>query len=506
MPETQLKRVSRWFDKTSTWRIVCWAALILCLIPMFAISPFDHPAADDYSFGKFVHQALENGEGLVGVVSAMAYTAYFYYINWQGTFAAILLFAVQPGVFGIQLYWIAPFILILTYLLALFYFVRTTIVVCMGGEQRIADIVFCVLALLSTQTLPSAVQAFYWWNGAVFYTFFTSLFLLQVSLEIKLARDFRVGRLMGCCLLSFFIGGGNFITALWSVGFAAALFAFITIREGAKKSWSFSLPFMLALIALIISVVAPGNAVRKDCFTGSSYSAAKAIIASFQCATDTAGGFTSPVVLIALVFLFPFFMKLPAIGKSIERRRFLVSSAALWVLLVGLFVASFAPTLYGMGGYGDGRVHNARYFEFLILLVTTEAMLCQFLMLSLDDDQIKSMGRQKLPCLVAGFLAIVCLASMVYPGRADALTSLSALRSLIKGEAASYARVNASNDSLLEGSSGGLVELEPLDGCPSTLCYTWYSVDAGGYQNTVVAEYYGLDAVVVRERTGNGTN
>lgn len=499
-------RGSRWFDKTSTWCIICWAALILCLVPMFAIMPFDHPAADDYSFGKFVHQALENGEGLVGVVSAMVYTAYFYYIHWQGTFAAILLFAVQPGVFGIQLYWIAPVILILTYLLSLFYFVRTSVVTCMGAEPRIADIIFCALALLSTQTLPSASQGFYWWNGAVFYTFFTALFLVQVSLEIKLFRDFRVGRLVGCCLLAFFIGGGNFITALWSVGLAAALFAFKTVRGGIKKSWSFSLPFVLALVALAISAAAPGNAVRKDCFTGVSYSALKAIVASFQCATDTAGTFTSPIVLIALVFLFPFLMKLPAVGKGMERRRFLVGTAALWVLLVGLFVASFAPTLYGMGGYGDGRVHNARYFEFLILMVATEAILCQLLMLHLSDGQIESMGRQKAPCLIGGFLALVCVASMIYPGRADALTSISALRSLVKGEAASYARVNASNDALLEASNGGSLELEPLEGSPSTLCYTWYSTDAGGYQNTVVAEYYGLDAVTVREQVDNGAN
>ncbi len=470
---------------------------------MFAIAFYDHPAADDYSFGKFVYQALENGDGLLGVLAAMVYTARFYYFNWQGTFTAILLFSVQPGVFGAQLYWIAPVILISTYLIALFYFVRTVVVFCMDGDQAVADIVFCVLALLSTQTLPSAVQSFYWWNGAVYYTFFTALFLFQVGLELKLCREFRIGRYVVCCLLAFFIGGGNYITALWSIGFAGPLFAYKTIREGMLKSRRFMLPLVLVLGSFVLSVIAPGNAVRQECFTGSSYPAAKAIVASFQCATDSVNSFTSPIVLISVVFLFPFLMKLPALGNGAEGRRFLIGSVALWVLLVGLFVASFAPTLYGMGSYGEERVHNIRYFEFLIMIFATEAILCQYLMLVLSGDQISKIGNQKTPCVAAGALAIVCLASMVYPGRCDALTSLSALRSLVTGEAASYSSINASNDALLAASNGGTVELEPLDGVPSTLCYNTFGVDAGDYQNVVAAEYYGLDAITVQKRAGN---
>lgn len=44
------------------------------------------------------------------------------YLGWQGSYAAIALFAIQPAVFGEQYYFLTTFILISIFIFSTFYF------------------------------------------------------------------------------------------------------------------------------------------------------------------------------------------------------------------------------------------------------------------------------------------------------------------------------------------------------------------------------------------------
>ena len=54
------------------------------------------PSADDFGYGAPVHFALEARLGLPGVLDAIWENLRYTYQNWQGTFASILLFSIQP--------------------------------------------------------------------------------------------------------------------------------------------------------------------------------------------------------------------------------------------------------------------------------------------------------------------------------------------------------------------------------------------------------------------------
>lgn len=117
---------------------------------MIAIGFFNHSSADDYSFGLLAHLAFAQGGGISDILSGAFQTVVNNWLGWQGTFSAILLFSLQPAVFGEGWYWVSSLVLIGSFLLSLRYLVSSVTVWLDGTDRRVATIVFCVAALLST--------------------------------------------------------------------------------------------------------------------------------------------------------------------------------------------------------------------------------------------------------------------------------------------------------------------------------------------------------------------
>ena len=65
---------------------------LLSLIPLLAISFYNRPAADDYSFGILtVHTWRETGSIWQTILTAFSQVKKTY-LDWQGTFSAVFLF------------------------------------------------------------------------------------------------------------------------------------------------------------------------------------------------------------------------------------------------------------------------------------------------------------------------------------------------------------------------------------------------------------------------------
>lgn len=104
------------------------------------------------------------------------------YHTWQGTYSACFLMALQPGVFG--QYWLGSIILLFslagsTY--TLLYMVMRKLLHSSKLEYLFVSTLF---VLMTIQFTWSYYDAFFWYNGAMYYTLFYSISLTLASLLI----------------------------------------------------------------------------------------------------------------------------------------------------------------------------------------------------------------------------------------------------------------------------------------------------------------------------------
>ena len=113
--------------KKMIWiNIVCVLALIVILLPLFMIAKYDYPSADDWSFGKYMYQAMQAGEGIAGVFQAIYQT--LAQNVWEARFSILILSALQPAAFGEHFYRITPYLMIGSVILSQLLLLRECIV------------------------------------------------------------------------------------------------------------------------------------------------------------------------------------------------------------------------------------------------------------------------------------------------------------------------------------------------------------------------------------------
>ena len=78
--------------------IACGVLLAISLLPLAVISFYNHPCSDDYSYGLYVAQAVRAGGSLGDILAAAVRETAETYFDWQGTFSAVFLMALQPAI------------------------------------------------------------------------------------------------------------------------------------------------------------------------------------------------------------------------------------------------------------------------------------------------------------------------------------------------------------------------------------------------------------------------
>lgn len=494
--ELRARRLER-LTSPRFWKRLVWLVLLLSLIPMLCLAVYDHSCADDYSYSIATHLAWAESHSLWSVLKTALWEAGATYGSWQGTYAAIFLFSLQPGIFGDAFYAVTPLILLASLLLSTLCLFR---VLCgrLLGEKDLGDLIAGTLLLLQIHLLPSPVQGLYWWNGASYYGLFHCLMLLQCALlaGLLLERKRAWPRVALGCLLGLLLGGGNYVSALLSTEMAL-LFLLLSLLRRRDRA-GFALISAATLAGFLTSALAPGNAVRQSYFVRGS--ALGSILRSYREAAGFALSWTSmPLVLLALLFLAPFLWRL--CREKLPRGLRLLPAAGLLALLFSAFASSFAPTVFAMGNEGELRVQNIRFYLWCILCVFGEAAIIAALQGLLANKRLPSPSR--LRAWTAAYLTAVVIgagataAFYVASGNWNRLSGASAAGALLGGAASQYDAEAEARLALLR-SGEKRVELPAFTVRPYLLYYDDIQEVSWGWQNQALAEYYGLEEVVLR--------
>ncbi len=476
--------------KTISYRLLfrlLLGLLLLSLIPLLVIGRYIVPCADDFSYGAAAHaEYLASGSVLrtlhVGLQQVKAT-----YFGWQGTFSAVLLMSVQPAVFGTQYYILTPFIMLLSLVCGLFCLCRALFSGLLGLSKALSGCIAAVAALLCIQLLPSPAQGFFWFNGAVYYTFFFGVMLMSFALGLRYLRRGGAGRLLLLCLLGVFLGGGNFVTGLSYAIVAFSTMALLLLLK--DRRWTrLLLPTLCFLAAFALSMAAPGNAVRQSALDNSP-NALWAIGESFRCgAVYSVRWFRLPLIG-ALLFLGVLLW--PALRRCSFPFRF---PLLVTVYSYCLLSAMFCPSLYALGDPGDLRLINIIYYAYVLLLVINLCCWLGWAAGRRGEDSADADRVRLWPALGAGALCLLCCLLFI---RGGGFTSVMALGAMRSGEAQAYHATAQARFEILEDPAVRDAVLEPFPCKPYVLFIDDITEDSQDWRNLSMSTYYKKNSVVL---------
>ena len=272
---------------------LCVAALLMSLLPLYALSFYNHACYDDFGFSILTHDAWrDTGSWLETIRAAVQ--------NTEGTYAATFISSLHPAVSGEHLYWMTTLILLSFFLLSLYFFLRQALVRVLQTDAPTYWTAFCCVAFVMIQFVPELSEAFFWFNGGVAYTLMWSLMILRLGVWIRLvyarSRAGRVGLGTALALLTVIVGGAKYTTLL----FALLVETLITVWAFGKKRgyrWYALAMLVLMTACCLFSALAPGNRIQ-GAFLSDGFSMSKAILQSFGLGFQLMGNWFSLPLLV----------------------------------------------------------------------------------------------------------------------------------------------------------------------------------------------------------------
>lgn len=517
------------------------ALLAAALVPMLAISAFDHSYADDWHYAVGAHLALEAGGGAAAALRAALDEVVDAYFSWQGTYSAIFLMALQPGVLGEELYGAGAVAVLALLVLATGYFASVLVRDVLGAGRSSWICASAAVLLLQTQLLPSPVEGIWWYNSAVYYTFYHALMLVMAGLSLRLLRgSTRRGdlgrrgtavRAVALAALAFVVAGGNFVTGIVSV-LALAGLVFAGIALGRRRAAVLVPALAVLVVGFALSMAAPGNEIRQESqFPTDALGPAVTIVRSCLAGAEYTVLWTNGMLAVALAALAPVLVRAAVRSQWSFSRPWLACAASL-----ALFMASFTPTFFSMGSVGPGRVQNIRYDLFVILVFVCATWLIGWACRRLerggfdfglfgaagpstvvgpgaapaDAPSAEGDGRE-VPAapmvprmrpaavyyLSLALVLALCLGALALDERhVDDVVAISCARSLANGEAAEYDEQIWERIELIEGTDAADVEVPFITRAPRVLFMGDIKDNMDTYINFRLAQWYGKDSII----------
>lgn len=495
-------------EKLNTGRsrvLLAAGLLLLSLLPLLLLGRYNVMCIDDYDYGRRVHDTWqETGSFAASVQTAWQQNMEFYQ-EWQGTYASCFLMAVCPMNFDYGSAWVVPVLMIGMFAVSAFVLGRHILIRWLGCEKEGAALSMLLLLFVFYQVMEAPFEGIYWYNGATHYVLLQSVWFFMLTLVSETIWTEKKGRTVGCCIaavvLSVIVGGGNLVTGLQAEIFMAFLLLYALYQRRDKIIYVI-IPFLTGSAGFLLNVLAPGNGKRSSLDMDEGYSAVKAVLLSFYNTGVFAIRWTPLYVALAWLALLPFLWKLTKESKRDFSHPVLVTAGAYCVLS-----AMFTPTLFALGMTGLSRVDNIiQMTYYLAVLAVTAYWLGYF-------SHREGAGESAAAALgvflerAGNRMSAVCLFLLltvwVFTADKNTYTSISALRSLAKGEAQTFYAEAMERHSLYTDEGISDVEVAPYSEKPYLFSFDDLSGEPGNWLNLAVARYYHKDSVRIVKRTSN---
>lgn len=471
-------------------------ALVLLLAPMLKASQYDVPSADDYVNGLNTHLVWQETGSVIRVLVTALDWMRNVYLEWQGTYSAVFLFALNPMVFDEQLYPVGAWVSLGTLICGIFTLTFTVMRRLFQAGKAECGILAVIATVICTQFLPRVSQGIYWYTGAIYYTFFFGLAAIAFSLLLcyifRKTGDRGIGKLTAAALLFLFIGGGNLVTCLTSAVLLLSMEVLLILLKRPDRK-TMLIPLIIFFAGFALNAAAPGNGKRQLYFEQPGLF--RAVLLSFQQAgVFFLKWFTLPVIVLIL-------MTIPVLWRIASRTYFRFPLPGLVsIYSVCLAGVMFYPPIYAMTDHNLqnlGRITNIIFFGEVLLVIFNlfywMGWLCRKGILTQKLFPSGEKGRYS--CVFLVVMLLVFAFGMTQIKWFDT-TSISAFRSYRSGEMGNYWHTYKQRLEILKDPEIKDAVLKRFPYRPYVLFFN--EMSEYPEENTTVAAYYGKDTVVIR--------
>lgn len=488
------------------YAILLGIILGLSLIPLYLIARYDYLSADDFQYLMQTLPVWEQTGSIIAVLQTAVQQTVQRYFEWQGNFSFIFLTFLQPASFGEKYYGLTAVITLTTLILCELYFLKVVLQSYMKASGSTYWIVSLLLLFLTIQYMYEPVEGLYWHPGAISYTFFYALGLWMNGLILQMAQHTNLRRRLICfipaLILAPIVGGSNYSTALVSAMLIFLLVIYLFVKKQRQNATLSVIVFALVTGALMVSIMAPGNALRQQ--TVGEASVIKGFITSVVYAVYSMANATTVPVLLVWLFIAPLIYRLAKSSKQ-------DFSHPLWaiVLLLGLYAALGMPCFYALGFAIPERNINLIYFSYYPIVLCAMYYLMGWFSHKFAGKgsplPIITLYEKRFGTVFTVFCLIFALSCggqmVVGKGEDGGLAfermpaGMSAAYSMLTGEAQEYHAQMVERAEICRSASGKDVVLSPLTAEPWVLTYLDITEDPTDWKNTAMAEYYGNASV-----------
>ncbi len=507
--------------------VVMICVLCIVLVPLFVMAHYNFMSADDYSFGINAAKVWkETGSVFQVLVAQLGYTKDMYF-SWQGTFFDVWLTTSLTGIFGENAYYMGTYLSLGGMVAAQLWALITILVKCLGAKKADAAIISISYICMQVLLAPAPMEGFYWFCGAMRYTFIHGLAWVLVLLFVLTGRNEKppvwkaVLLEVAMVLLSVAIAGSNYITAITILLIYVLHVGQMFYRKHPGKIAALC-NSVLFLALFIVNMAAPGNQRRQQVVNNELPSVIETIISSIQAAVEYVAVNAIPPCIVLALMLIPLFLRVVKARNYKYPMPLLVS-----IISCGVFAAQFAPNMYALQFIGTGRVLNLYRFNFYLLLYANELYWIGWLWrkfrerygetalvcgrggagnVELDSacgdapsgnaDAPAGGGQEKASWILPGWgLGMIVLCVCLHFWGGSTVTTVSAVESLRSGSAAQYYAEYQERMRLLRDESLKEVYLEPLSQKPYLLYYDDIEADTDDWINNIMEQFYDKEIV-----------
>lgn len=470
--------------------------MCISLLPVMYAGKYNHPTGDDYYYGVETRQAVESGANIFEVFGEAVKGVAREYMRWQGTYSAMFLMHLPPNVFSEGAYALVTTVMILLFGGGVFFLWKPIICDYLKGTKSFWVLTASVYVMLCLQTNPFLGESLFWYNGSMYYTGFLAFSMFFWGGVLRFLSKPRMYHIPLLAVLAFFLAGGNYVSLLPCMILLVALAVWLCFKR--SKRWrGVAILAAVMLIGMLISMLAPGNAIRQaDLY---QISAVKAILKSLLQGVKYILGWTNVWLILAAVLLTPF------MWNSFEGKRFRFRYPILVLgFAYGVFCSMACPTFYSMNSTGPARVVAIIYYAFMAFMLFGYYYVLGYVYDWLErkgkrvkiEEAAKAKSFKWIRLVPVGLFAILLVVQLA-TGKTGECTTIRALRILESGEAQAYHQEHLARQEILNDDSVKNVVFTPFEHQPDLLYVGDFTGDATNGNNVRIAGFWGKDSIRV---------
>lgn len=468
---------------------------LLSLVPILYLAGTDRASGDDWGYGLLTHRAWLESHSPFRVLQAALQTVKNYYTSWQGTWFSVFLFTLQPEAFSFRMYWIVPLIMLGFLVGSVSWFLYQMLVRLCHVSVRDFLLLDSILLFLLVQFVPRKKSAIFWYNGTAHYTVPFALSLFAIGCFICFVQTGRKRYLFWAALWMTLLGGTNYLAAI--LGFLGFLFLGVFFYRRNRNVLWMGIPLILETVGLLVSALAPGNALRGgETYEITAGRILRAIPESFRQGTVGLMGTAKehPVTLAALLILAVLLWDILRDRLSEGTFRFPLPGIVIFYFF-GTYCAMYWPGIFA-GVEVSGGVPNTIYWVFVLMAFCSMLyglgwFSCRYGRLGNRDNS--------LPVYVAGFLAALVIVVLGRSNFKDS-TDYMCLEYIMTGQAADYKEQMQQFTQLLTDDATDEVILPSINDWQGPLMHMPVTENPDAWTNQTVKEFFRKKSVVAIPR------